>query len=317
MGLLPQVTRLMLREHNRKPIAGKFLFVARQTTYTTEAQAARLLEQEGVPLNESRKVVIDADTRATKASQGEYITDASLLSFFSTASVESLDLSAYENAAIICDLNKPAPTDLHQRFDFIYNGSCLDNVFNPAQAVINLSSMLSTGGRILHLEHGTRLNNPYLQFNPAWFLDYYTLNCFRRCDVFVAAFKRLESAWTLFKWSPHLPPNHVTKADWGFMLPDINHFMVLVLAERSEYSTTDRIPTQAQYRSQEEQIEIEKNYALMHGNMLRSERQLTHAQLLSRVVLRTIAARNRIGKLLSLRAGLWPNFEFIGKLYAV
>jgi hypothetical protein len=158
------VTRMLLREHKHKPINGNFLFVARQTTFYYRTPGRTPTRQEGVPLNTERRVAIKSHTRASKSSHHDFLTDASLLSFFSNATSYSLDVSSYENAAIIRDLNLPAPSDLNGRFDFIYNGSCLDNVFNPAQAIINLSSMLSTTGRILHLKHGTRYNNPLYKF---------------------------------------------------------------------------------------------------------------------------------------------------------
>ena len=237
MGLLPQATRFLLREHQVREITGRFLFIGRQTTYTTLERALSLISQESVVLNPGRHVSYDDDTRAGKSSNQRYLSDFSLISHFSKAECSSLDVSQYENATIICDLNQPVSPCHRQQFDFIYNGSCLDNIFNPAQALINITDLLAPGGRVLNVEHGTRCNNPYTTFNPAWFFDYYALNHFIRWHIFIAAFSRLDSDWSVFELLPCIQSPRTDNAEWSGYFPDIGHFLVVSIAERGEHTS--------------------------------------------------------------------------------
>jgi 2-polyprenyl-3-methyl-5-hydroxy-6-metoxy-1,4-benzoquinol methylase len=63
--------------------------------------------------------------------------------------VKAVDVSPYEGAEVIHDLNQPLPDRLRGTADFIVDGSVLDNVFDPATGLRNLTEMLRPGGRLL------------------------------------------------------------------------------------------------------------------------------------------------------------------------
>jgi len=44
--------------------------------------------------------------------------------------VSAMDVSEYEGADILHDLNVPAPANLHERFDLLIDGGTLEHVFN-------------------------------------------------------------------------------------------------------------------------------------------------------------------------------------------
>ena len=92
------------------------------------------------------------------------------------ANYKSIDVTDYEGADIIHDLSVPIPTALERQFDFIFEGSCLDNIFNPAQALINLSKMLRRGGKMILMNHFDSFNGPYVMFSPQWFTDFFIIN---------------------------------------------------------------------------------------------------------------------------------------------
>ena len=45
--------------------------------------------------------------------------------------VDVLDVSAYEGANKLHDINYPIPNELRHKYDFIFDSSVLDNLFNP------------------------------------------------------------------------------------------------------------------------------------------------------------------------------------------
>lgn len=49
-------------------------------------------------------------------------------------------------------MNYPVSKDLTGGYDFILNGNCLDNVFDPVSFLRNTTKMLKVGGRLLMIE---------------------------------------------------------------------------------------------------------------------------------------------------------------------
>jgi hypothetical protein len=317
MGLLPHVARILLAEHKKRAIEGDFLMIARQTTFVDEHSADKLLTDEGVAIRRSRHIKYDTNTRsATQSPKNLFLTDESFVSFFAEARVKALDVSEYEGADFVCDLNHAIPETLHGVADFIYNGSCLDNVFNPAQAIVNLSKMLRPKGRILHLEHGTHVNCPYQTFNPAWFLDYYMLNSFAECSIYIGYFNKIMGPWSLYQWNPYVLFNSERHCDWDFIPPSTKNYMIVVVAEKSDISTNHLLPTQAQYRSPGEQKTIAGNVATIASAESRNQTKAWTRPTFLRKLLR-FASRQTLGSCdIAVQAGLWPNFNFVRRLKA-
>jgi hypothetical protein len=71
-------------------------------------------------------------------------------------SVDSLDVSDYENATIVLDLGKPCC--FNQRFDTIIDFGSLEHIFDAATAFRNLVDLCEMGGRIMHLLPVNNLN---------------------------------------------------------------------------------------------------------------------------------------------------------------
>lgn len=197
---------------------------------------------------------IQLDTATTNATMGAFINDYTFFGSFSSAKLWSLDHSNFEGADIVWDLNQPAPVEMENRFDFIYNGSVLDNVWDPATSLRNMSRMLKPGGRIVHLEHRTRVNGPYLTFPPDWFHDYYAANNFADCKTYLATFPtpdRWNARLTWTNWAPVLISGDRVEAAGMFNSPNSEYFTVCI-AEKGPDSTCHKIPNQFQYRSPEE-----------------------------------------------------------------
>jgi hypothetical protein len=71
-------------------------------------------------------------------------------------SVDSLDVSDYENATLVTDLGKPVRCD--RRFDTIVDAGSLEHIFDAAMAFRNLIGLCETGGRIMHFLPVNNLN---------------------------------------------------------------------------------------------------------------------------------------------------------------
>lgn len=85
--------------------------------------------------------------------------------------VEAMDMSDYEGATIIHDLNQPVPPELEGQFDFIYDGGTIEHVFNVPVALVSVFRMLAPGGRFVSVNGMNGwVGHGLYQFNPdlAW-----------------------------------------------------------------------------------------------------------------------------------------------------
>jgi SAM-dependent methyltransferase len=212
MSIFPAVIEELKRENAFRPIAGDVLLIGRQTV------------------------------------EGSTLTDTELFQQFpEVVTVNALDVSAYEGADIVWDLNVELPDRYASICDFIFDGSCLDNVFDPAMAIRSLSKMLRPGGRMMLVEHGTAIQGAVLCFSPEWFFDFFAANGYEDCWIKLFAFPNgiYGGPWVPIPWEPYHRGEPVS-ATPGTLIGD---FVSVVVAEKRKDSTSDKIPIQAQYRA--------------------------------------------------------------------
>jgi hypothetical protein len=135
------------------------------------AQKARLLTL-GVPsLN-----CTDADFRRATGDQNAYFRDhAEFFRHLSFTEVDSLDISDYEGANILGDLNDSSLSDrITHRYDLIYDSGTLEHIFEAPTALRTLSKLTAANGVIVHatptngfMDHG------FWQVSPDLFRSFY------------------------------------------------------------------------------------------------------------------------------------------------
>lgn len=252
MGIPKQVVKLLQSENAYKQISGEALVCGRQTVLLDRESIEEiftpypnildnLLNQWKDPTN------LDKSTRHGEGS----LRDDVFLKTFLNINYNCIDLSDYEGANIIFDLNNTVPKDLQSRFDFIYSGGCLDNIFNPVSLLTNISKMLKPGGRVVHYESFSGVMGTYLLFSPEWFFSYYAINNFSDCKVYVChqtkpGVTRFGYFTNLFLYQPYftrsLEPDY-----FKFAMASAGILYVLIIAEKGTESSEDKFPIQLQY----------------------------------------------------------------------
>lgn len=101
--------------------------------------------------------------------------------------VEALDVSSYEGAQIVHDLNAPVGEALHERYSCVFDGGVLHYVFNVPQALENVMRMVRIGG---HFVGASMANNAcghgLYQFAPEVFYAMFgPQNGFAETQVFL------------------------------------------------------------------------------------------------------------------------------------
>jgi hypothetical protein len=100
--------------------------------------------------------------------------DELLSAWCHSASVESLDVSGYQGASIVHDLNNPVPDELADRFDLLIDGGSLEHVFNVPVALANYKKIVRPGGWVLLATTANNyMGHGFYQFSPELFYSYF------------------------------------------------------------------------------------------------------------------------------------------------
>jgi hypothetical protein len=105
---------------------------------------------------------------------------------FGAEQVDSYDYSDYEGATFMIDMNRPyVPTST---YDTVIDCGSLEHIYNIPQAMANVSSLCSKGGRIVHISPGNNFcGHGFWQFSPELFFSVYSdANGFAETQVFLA-----------------------------------------------------------------------------------------------------------------------------------
>ncbi|MEC8044359.1 MAG: hypothetical protein VX130_07190 [Verrucomicrobiota bacterium] len=114
------------------------------------------------------------------------------------------DVSDYEGADILFDLNEPAPSELMSSFDLILDCGTIEHIFDVKQVFSNLFSMIRLHGIIIHFspfniwpEHG------FYCYNPTLFKSIYIKNYFKINELSIYSIKD-EKDWNFIRYEPSI-----------------------------------------------------------------------------------------------------------------
>ncbi len=109
--------------------------------------------------------------------------------------VDSLDVTDYEGANIIADLNLPISNVPRESYDLVYDGGTSEHVFNQIEVLANAHKLLKVGGIVVHNTPANNLlDHGYVQPSPNFYLEYYSANGYELLQSFL-----IESTWDFFR----------------------------------------------------------------------------------------------------------------------
>jgi hypothetical protein len=98
-------------------------------------------------------------------SQGQFAEP--LFALLGARHVSSVDVSDYQKATHIHDLNEPLPTSLASRFSVVHDGGTIEHVFNILQAFKNCMEMVRIGGHFIQVNNANNyMGHGFWQFCP-------------------------------------------------------------------------------------------------------------------------------------------------------
>lgn len=157
MGLTYSNLALLAEARTQGVCFERVLTIGRQNLYVTGAQIGRLARGYGID--------IDPSAYAWGGHSDQLLQD-----FLGASEVVAVDVSDYEGASLLHDMNTPFRDDWHEAFDVVIDGGTLEHVFNAPVALANCMNAVRVGGSLFvitvannHMGHG------FYQFSPEFF----------------------------------------------------------------------------------------------------------------------------------------------------
>ena len=243
MGLALPALRIIAREHRKKPLKGPILTIGRQCVYATVSDIQRMLAEEGMQAHAiPNNFDITTNIPAWKDSPlKKYTSDRVFFQLLTGHPSVALDISAYEGAEFVWDLNNPIPNHLKHVFGTVIDSGSLEHVFNVGEALMNMNRLTKPDGRIIHftpannyLEHG------FYQFSPTLFTDYYGVNNFKKISCTLIEQPLLDGSknWNTWQWNFNRPYTNIISKRMN---------IIFVSAHKQASSTEDIVPQQGDH----------------------------------------------------------------------
>jgi hypothetical protein len=174
VGVFKSFIYILAREHAAHPITGKVLMLGQQAIYADLQTAQRILRQAGCPIRP-----MPAELDRTSRFNDDNINARTLFAMLGAESVEAMDVSAYEGADILHDLNDPIDPAYHEKFDVIFDAGTLEHIFDAPTALASFVRMLSVGGQVILISPSSNaVDHGFYSLSPTLFYDFFAANGF-------------------------------------------------------------------------------------------------------------------------------------------
>lgn len=162
MGIEVQSVRLLLLAGQKLGVDfSDTLTIGRQEIMASAAQIENAFRTVGSPIN--RELAQNLSSQAGKISDP-------LFRQLGASTIDAMDVSDFEGASILHDLNRPLPDELAERFSLVFDGGTLEHVFNVPTALASYMRMPRVGGHlILALPANNEMGHGFYQFSPELF----------------------------------------------------------------------------------------------------------------------------------------------------
>lgn len=242
MGIPLGTAELLLEEHRRRSFSGRILQLGRSSVYLTCEQLTAAARRRGLRLAQLDELGRSHDARL--AAQG-CLDDRSFFRLLHFEQVESCDIADWEGADHLLDLNQPLPASLHGKYDAVFDGGTLIQLFHLPNALANIHALLRPGGRVLHavLPSSNHVDLGFFMISPTLICDFYQHNGYQLDTLYLCTFTSWwlagrfhTSRWRLYPYRPGAL-DHLSQGRFGG-----RQLTIFAVATKLPEATGDRIP---------------------------------------------------------------------------
>jgi SAM-dependent methyltransferase len=161
MGIDLNGVQLLIKAHKNGVSFERMATLGRQGLYLNRHALISVLRESGYEMSKDcARRLMDPTTKYAEE----------VFSLLGAKEIFAIDVSDYEGAQILHDMNMPIPGRLASSFDLVLDGGTLEHVFDFPTALRNATQMVRPGGRFIS---NTMANNfcghGFYQFSPELF----------------------------------------------------------------------------------------------------------------------------------------------------
>lgn len=161
MGIEVQSVKLLLLARQLGVDFTDTLTIGRQDLLVDDAQVSGAFAHFGERL-------ASAEARAMSGVENRFST--AIFKRLGAAQVDFMDVSDFEGATVLHDLNTPLPPELAGRFSLVFDGGTLEHVFDVPAALRSYTALPRVGGHlILAVPANNEMGHGFYQFSPELF----------------------------------------------------------------------------------------------------------------------------------------------------
>ena len=259
MGLTRQTLEFFLEGLAQRPIPHRILTLGKQGLWVAPERIVQLLRQHQLLHSQ-----ISDQTAIHRLAIAPWRLKA-MLQLIGVEQVEACDVSDYEGAERIHDLNQPIPEDWHGRYDLVLDGGTLEHIFDIRRALENVMALVRVGGRVfLFTPTNNYCGHGFYQFSPELFWRVFSPeNGFRILRMHIAVDTEGYGSFFGIPYPFPIRSRRYTVADpaqVGERVLLVNHRPTLLFVEAEKERETPpftRLPQQSDYLPQWQQKKAE------------------------------------------------------------
>jgi hypothetical protein len=175
MGFDAATIEYLLSGRRRLPLE-RVLTIGRQQMAVTKGELRALLRTHGLEPGEAAQLL-----------ENEKGFCEPFLRKIGAGHVDSLDVSPFEGATILQDMNEPLSPRLRERFSLVIDGGSLEHVFHFTVALKNVMEAVEPGGSLMTITPANNLmGHGFYQFSPElFFRAFVPQNGFELARIFI------------------------------------------------------------------------------------------------------------------------------------
>lgn len=188
MGILKSDIELICKQKKitKNLFKGNTLVIGQQAIYANEFECKNIILKHNIKFIDNFKNEKKTNIKHFTNENADNINSSFFFTLLGSNNVNHLDVSKYENADIILDLNKKVPNKYKNKFDNIIDFGTIEHVYNTPILLFNYIKMLKKNGFLIILTRSSNsIDHGFFSFSPTFFHDFFPINGFKILNTYL------------------------------------------------------------------------------------------------------------------------------------
>ena len=174
MGILRAHVHILARERTAHPVRGQVLTLGQQALYADLQTVENVLRSHACP-----HLSLPPGFDTSSKFKDDNINAGTLLRLLGAEGVHVMDVSSFEGADILHDLNVPVGPQYESKFDVVFDSGTLEHIFDLPTALTSISRMVPVGGQVILMNPcSNAVDHGFYSISPTLYFDFFRINGF-------------------------------------------------------------------------------------------------------------------------------------------